>query len=187
MTQITQEDFNEVYIVGFRLNYENETPELYTIIIYEETEKAITHNGNLLFVTDLSKVKLIYSFLDSGTKEKFEIPTHMKIGIDVAKTLYLLENEKEDDSATILDCLNIILDLFKSIEVIIPEDKKKILYGLADFLTFADDFPTYLEKSSISRETIIDVIIWCLGKLLTRSRIQPDAEIEVQSEAIGKL
>lgn len=174
ITAATQEDFNEIYIVGFRLHYENESPEIYTIIVYKEAEKAFTHEGNLLFVTDLSKIGTIYSFLDSETKAKFEMPAQMKTTVDIAETLYLLENEKEDDSAVILDALNIIFDLFKSIEIAIPEGKKRILYGLADFLTFRDDFSSYLEKSSISREMIIDTVVWCLGKLLTKSRILRD-------------
>jgi hypothetical protein len=171
MTIMEQRDFDEIYIVGFRLNYSNEIPELYTIIVYEEAEKAVTHDGDLLFVTDLSKAGLIYSFLDSKLKEKFEIPTQLKTGIDIAKTLYLLENGKTDDASVILDCLNIIFDLFDSIEIVIPEDKRKILFGLADFLTFEDNFPVYLEQSSVTRETVINSLIWCFGKIFTRSRI----------------
>ena len=164
-------NFDEIYIVGFRLHYESETPEFYTIIVDEESEAPVTHDGSILFVTDIKKAELIYSYLDRVTKDKFAMPTKMEKGIDVAKALYLLENEERDDASIILDFLNIIFDLLNSIEIIIPNDKREILYGLADYLTFEDDFSTYLDKSSINRLALIDIIIWCVGKLVTRSRV----------------
>lgn len=168
---MNQEDLNEMFIVGFRLNYSNEAPEIYTIIIYEEKDKAVTEDNNLLFVTDITKIELIYSILESEIKEKYEMPTEVEMNIDIAYTLYLLENENADNSSIILNCLNMIFDLFNSIELVIPDDKRKILYGLADYLTFADDFPNYLKTSSISKDTVIEHIVWCLGKLLTRSKV----------------
>lgn len=165
------EDIDGISIIGFRFNADNAEPEVYTLMTYGANEIALNENANLIFYTNLENTEKVFSLFDDVVKNKFSYPTDVDAVCDLANALYLLENENEDNSATILNCLNTIFDLFASININFPEDRRAMLFSLADFLTFEKDFSNYLKESSVNREKIIDSIIWCCGKLITRSKI----------------
>lgn len=162
---------DRMYILGFRINYASDSPEFYTLMVDEDVENPITDDGSILFVGDISKVGLIYFFLDSNRKEKYQLPIEMEEVIDIAGALFRLENEGKDENAIVLDCLNSIFDLLRSVEVILSESRRRHLYDLADYLTFSDDLDKYFTDSIANRSEVIDDLMWCLGMVLSKARI----------------
>ena len=172
MNESTSNDnLDRLCIVGIILNAESEQPEIYGLMIETETDDMVTDQGDLLFVTDIKGIESIFSFANDEIRARFELPTEATETVDLALALYLLQNEDADQNAEILDSLNLIFDLMRAINAEIPAERKKTLYGLADFLTFDNDLAGYLERSGVSRHEVIDHIIWCCGMLMTHSRI----------------
>jgi hypothetical protein len=160
-----------VALIGFRTCPDSEKPEFYTFITYGEEEVALSENGYLVFFNSLSDTAKLFQLFGGLVTERFSAPTETNAVCDIALVLNLLENKESDQDGEILYCLNTIFDLFNSIDLQIPEDKKAILYGLADHLTFEKEFASYLEKSSMSRRQIIDLLLWGFGAILSRSKL----------------
>jgi hypothetical protein len=162
----------EFYLIGFRLNPDNESPELYTLIISEDDDyKPLLASGCILF---FSKPELAADALKSSQQKNtkiYNVPKNIELVVDVAETLYLLESEDIDLTATILNCLNTLDDLIKAIKLTVPEHYKNILYKLADHLTFNQEYSSFFSKQNISRSSAIDEILWCLGTITIKSKI----------------
>ena len=54
---------------------------------------------------------------------------------------------------------------------IVMDERKNLLWKFADHLTFEKEFGQYLISNSISRESLIDALIWCLGAIASRSKV----------------
>jgi len=170
--EITDPIFDELYIVSFRIDYASEVADFYLLILEEDgDENPVMDDDCLLVVLDMSNVSRIYSHLSSSKRDSFELPAEVEYFIDIALTLNLLESEHSDQGSVILDCLNMIFDLLRATGSDLPENHKKLLYGLADYLTFADDFPKYLADNSIDRKEVLEALVWSIGKIVVHTRI----------------
>ncbi len=162
---------DRLYVLGLRINHSVNYPEFYTLVVDEEYENIVTADGSVLFVSEVSKINLIFDFLDAERKAKYALPIEMEETIDLAGALFRLENEEEDENAIVLECLNTTFDLLKAINVEISENMRKSLYALADHLTFSTDLAEYFDHSEVDRGEIIDGLMWCFGKILSRTKI----------------
>jgi hypothetical protein len=63
------------------------------------------------------------------------------------------------------------LDLVKSTGVAFPENYRECLYNFSDRLTFDTEYESFFQKNSIERSLIVGALHWCLGLILTKSKI----------------
>lgn len=132
---------------------------------------ALTIGKDLAFFTKPGQAKKAFKLFSKEIRRSFPVPAEPALIVDLAAVLFLIENETFDDSAVILNCLNTIFDLLPSAGKKLSEERKNLLWKFADHLTFEKEFGQYLAANSISRESIIDALTWCVGAIVTKSKI----------------
>ncbi|MDM8530552.1 hypothetical protein QUF63_05220 [Anaerolineales bacterium HSG25] len=160
----------QVWLVGFSINPDAKEPELYTLIFPGEVDEPLSEDGYLLFFSDPNSAS---RFLDaSGQNNSRQLTGEVDAVYDIALLLHLLANKDTDTTATIVDGLNILFDLVKVSKLSIPPEYKRALHALADHVTFHQEFATFLSQQAISRSTLIDGVTWCLGAIVSKSKVK---------------
>lgn len=160
-----------LWLFGFRIDPETEIPNLYTLIVYGEQEPPLVAGGQLLFFNRPELAINALQLCDIDVSELKNSPTKIDAICDIAETLYLLDAEDFDESATILNCLNPLLDLVKATLIPMPTEYKRILYHFADHLNIEEEFASFLDKENIQRSEIVNAILWCVGAITAKSRL----------------
>lgn len=159
-------------LIGFRVDPDRDHPDVYTLFVIGDKDEPLMSGGYILFFSNPELVDKALKLSDNNnTKQLGPPPQDVDLICDAAKSLYLIECEDIDQSATIINFLNILFDLVKATQLAIPEDYKRVLYGFADHLTFDVEFLTFLVQQNISRDMMRDAILWCIGAVVSKSRI----------------
>lgn len=170
--KIQQPHIDAVSLVGFRINPDSNEPEFYTLIDCSgDKDRALTVDNDLIFFTELEQKQQAFGLFSEDIKRGFAVPDEIDLVADLAGALYLIENEDFDASAIILNLLNTLFDLLYSIDKQLSADKKSLLWGFADHLTFENEFNHYLSSNSINRQSVSDAIVWSVGAIFSRSKI----------------
>lgn len=160
-----------LWLFGFRIDPDTEVPNLYTLIVYGEQEPPLVAGGQLVFFSRPELAINALQLCDIDVSELEKLPTQIDAICDIAETLYLLDAEDFDESATILNCLNPLLDLVKATLIPMPTEYKRILYDFADHLNIEEEFASFLESEDIPRSEIVNAILWCVGAITAKSRL----------------
>lgn len=166
-----QSEIDGISLIGFRINPDSEAPEFFTLLVGGEKDTALMVDDNLAFFIEFEQKQQAFELLDKQIRQDFPVPNEVDLVADLATTLYLIENETLDDSAIILDCLNTIFDLLHTLNKNLSDERKNLLWKFADHLTFEKDFGQYLISNSISRDSLIDALIWCVGAIVSKSKV----------------
>lgn len=158
-------------LVGFRINPNNEDPEIFTLIIYDGQDSPLMVDGQIVFFSKPELVSKAYDLCTDDLKALGSPPTDVDLVCDIAETLHIINHQNGDSASIVLNCLNTIFDLVQAANTNMPEEYKTILYGLADHLTFNHEFSDFLQQHSIDRETIINATLWCIGAVAVKSMI----------------
>lgn len=168
---------DSVSLIGFRINPDSEELEFYTLVDCSgEKDRTLTVDNDLIFFAKLEQKQQAFELFNENIKKGFAVPDEVALVADLAGALYLIENEDLDDSAIILNLLNTIFDLLYSADKQLSEDKKSLLWGFADHLTFEKEFNQYLSSNAINRQSIIDSILWSVGAIVSRIKILTPAD-----------
>jgi hypothetical protein len=164
-------EISGISLVGFRLSPDSEKPDWYTLFTYGEKDIPVMDNDQVVFFKSLDLVDRAHALFDDNINSLFPPPSEPDLICDVAEMLYIINNEDRDESATIVNGLNTILDLVKATQINLPAECKEILYRLADHLTFNREFGAYLNQNAVTREAITNAIIWGIGAITIKSRV----------------
>jgi hypothetical protein len=162
-------NYDEIWITGFRIDPDRENYDVLTVIFSGDTDRPLTIDGYIVF---FNKIDVLSKFLEISAPEvlqnldisEFEV-------VDIATALYLINKEKIDNSSVIVDSINIIIDLVKAARYPIPDEYKLVLYKTADYFTFSKEISTFFETSNITRIQLLDIITWCVGVIVVKSKI----------------
>ena len=160
-----------LWLFGFRIDPSTEIPNLYTLIVYGEQEPPLVAGGQLVFFTRPELAINALQLCNIDVSELGKPPTQIDAICDIAETLYLLDAEDFDESATILNCLNALFDLVKATLIPMPTEYKRILYDFADHLNIEEEFASFLDAEDIQRSEIVNAILWCVGAITAKSRL----------------
>ena len=161
----------ELWLFGFRIDPDRESPDVYTLILHGDKDRPLVADGQIVF---FSRLELASSALNLGgidIEQLGSVPKDVDLLCDLAKTLYLINSENIDPSATILNCLNTVFDLVRATGLSVPIQYKRVLYALADHLTFNREFSNFLFQENIARSTITDAILWCIGAIVSKAKL----------------
>ena len=169
-------DQEAVALIGFRLDPQNESPDLYTLLIYGgEHDFPFVVNEQIIFFRNpqlsVKVASLLPSNMPSELRDKGITPTVPELICDIAKSLHIIESENKDDSSIILNCINIFTDLVPATGISMPAMYKDILNRFAGHLTFNREFGDFLRQENISRNEIIDAILWCIGAITVKVKL----------------
>jgi len=160
-----------VWLIGFIIDPDAETPQLYTIFFPGDIDKPLTNQGYILFFSDLQITTKAIKAGDIDYHNFIYPPTEVDLVCNIAELLYLINHETRDDSAIIVDCLNILFDMIRAIHINMPPNYQSILYAFADHLTFNQEFASFFTKQQTSATAISDALTWCIGAIVSKSKI----------------
>jgi hypothetical protein len=160
-----------LWLFGFRIDPDTEIPNLYTLIVYGEQEPPLVAGGQLVFFTRPELAINALQLCNIDVSKQGKPPTQIDAICDIAETLYLLDAEDIDESGTMLNCLNALLNLVAVTLTPMPTEYKQVLYALADNLNIDREFASFLAEEDIQRSEIVNAILWCVGAITAKSRL----------------
>ncbi len=171
METVTLNNQQKPWLIGFSINPDTVSPELYTLFFPGEVDKPLLSENYLIFFNTPELATKAFALSDNA-KQNFELPSsEVDLVCDIAQSLYLISEADVDSSATILNCLNILLDLVKAIKLPMPPEYQTVLHAFADYLTFSRELSIFFATSSISRSAITNAFIWCIGAVVSKSKL----------------
>ncbi|MBF0293180.1 MAG: hypothetical protein HQK86_13595 [Nitrospinae bacterium] len=91
---------------------------------------------------------------------------------DIPRVTYLLSMEEYDPSAEIVELLNYLDDCRLDLNIDYPANFKKHLFDFCDHLTFEKEYGEFFKNNTnITRQNILDAYYWCLGSVMSRTKI----------------
>jgi hypothetical protein len=142
-------------------------------LIYEsEKDVPLMADGRILFFTDPGRAPaLVRQYGEARANDRLDVEKP-SFWCDVAQTLHLLSAGGLDTAASVVDAVNVLLDLVRASGVKMIEARQKALYSIADYCTTSKDLTKYLEEEGdhSSRE-LVDAVLWCVGVVVVKSRI----------------
>ncbi|MGH3428446.1 MAG: hypothetical protein ACRDQZ_12910, partial [Mycobacteriales bacterium] len=170
-------DSGQVWLVGFRLDpdrdIDQEGADVYCLLLESRDEGPVTREGYTIFFKDVSRAGEALRMDDDETVRAMTPPSEVHYIYDLAEFSYAVTSEdgQVDSQDAIINCLNVVFDLVKATELPFPEDYKRVLYALADYMTFCSDLDQYLRENDVTRTQIRDGILWMIGVVVSRSKL----------------
>ena len=157
-------------LVCFNFFHENEV-DLYMLSTYGEVDLPLTVDGRLILFHSTSLTKLAFSLFPEELVKGQSIPVEVALTCNVPHAVKKIKSGKVDQKVTILNCLNMFFDIFKVLNVDIPETYRKNLYAFADYLTFEKNIVAFFDTTEAKRVDILQAFLWCVGTVLSNSKI----------------
>jgi hypothetical protein len=159
-------------LLAVSLDPDRSTPELYGLIYEGETEVPLMVDDRIVFFTDPGRAHdLIQGHGAPLVADHVDIATPF-FWCDVAQALHFLSVGGFDDGASVLDAVNVLLDLVKATGVKMDARRQQALRSIADYCTFNKDLTKYLEEEGdYSSRELVDAVLWCVGAVVVKSRI----------------
>jgi len=136
-----------------------------------DENQPIMVDGSILFFEEPELAPAALELSAADMKHFGSTPDEIAAIYDISEMLQLIQTADIDETATIVDCLNVFDDLLKAVKRPLPPDYKSILYAFADHLTFHREFGTFLEQKQIDRAKLREAIEWCLETIFSRSKL----------------
>jgi hypothetical protein len=159
-------------LVAIGLDPDKTMPDLYGAIHQGEPDVPLMVDGRIVFFTDPGRApELIRQYGGAWANDPTEVskPT---LWCDIAQALHHLSAGGIDTSTSIVDAINVLLDLLKAIGAKMVDRRKQALYAIADYCTFNKDLTKYLEEEGdYSSRELVDAVLWCVGAVVVKSRI----------------
>ena len=147
-------------------------PDLYGAIHDGEPDVPLMVEGRIVFFTDPARAPdLIRQYGGPRASDPAEVskPT---LWCDVAQALHHLSAGGIDTSTSIVDAVNVLLDLVKASGTKMVDDRRRALHSIADYCTTSKDITKYLEEvGDHSSRELVDAVLWCVGAIVVKSRI----------------
>jgi hypothetical protein len=159
-----------IALVGFRLNPDSQSPDVFTLVTYGDCDSPVQEDGEILFFTEPALALKAYERYAEDIRAVLPPPTKVDLVCDIPAALWIVESQDRDESATVLNCLNTIFDLVRATGFDWPADYKRVLFSLADYLTFHRDLTPFLDEQG-NRTQVINALLWCIGGVMVRAKL----------------
>lgn len=169
--QRTGDEEESLYTVGFKLDSDSNHPDFYTILIYGNDDRAITLAEDILFFKEFDAIPKIIEMAGISSTDFNDFTNDVDLIVEIRQVFDIIRNDDVDESALVVDCLNVVFDLLKSIDAEYPIKYKEILFNLADHLTFDKNLSIFFEHTGEKRLNALHAFSWCIGVILSRSKV----------------
>jgi len=159
-------------LLGIGIDPDIAMPELYGAIHEGEADVPLMIGDRLVFFTDPARApELIRLYGGALASDKMDVEKPA-FWCDVAKTLHLLSAGGIDNTAAVLNAVNVLLDLVKASGIQMVDSRRRALYAIADYCTTNKDLTKYLEEEGdhSSRE-LVDAVLWGVGAVVVKARV----------------
>ena len=160
-----------LWIVGFRLEPGRAEPDLYTVMACNGNDRPLTTSDGRIVL--FGRLELTPRALALGYDSAFQrLPppaAEASLICDLPESMRMLQEENYDPAATILELLNVLLDLVKASQWPMPEQYRRVLKAIADHLTFNREYGYFISSESVGRDAAVAAVLWSIGAVVTRS------------------
>lgn len=160
----------EFYLTGLRTDGRSEIPNFFTFLLEQEGQlHPLLADGQIVLFTHLDLVS--EALQAAGIEAQFHDLTLDNVYlIDVAMALHLLAHESADERKVVANLLDLFARTLTALGIALPPVFEVLmdLGSYADANTYLADF---LNAEPYRREQAVDGVRWCLGTILSVSRI----------------
>jgi len=157
--------------IGFRIDPEQDRPQLYSLMLGNESGDnfALVYEGQLAICLSPDKYDEALGLvgLDWQAMAGKVMPL---LWIDFATAFYICESGGIDEQGRIVNVLNVVSDILIGLKIGVPAVFKSDLVSFADYVTFDRDVGAYFDLTPASKAKIIGGLQWCLGAIISRGR-----------------
>lgn len=159
-------------LLAIGLEPDKAVPDLYAAIHEGETDTPLMIDHRIVFFTDPARApELIRTYGAPWVHDAMEVnePT---LWCDVAQALHHLSAGGIDTSASVVDAVNVLLDLVKASGAKMVESRHRALHAIADYCTTSKDLTKYFEEvGDHSSRELVDAVLWCVGAVMMKARV----------------
>lgn len=159
-------------LLAVGLDPDKSTPELYGIIHEGERDIPLMADGRIVFFTDPARAPMLiqqYGGVHASDPMDVKKPAFW---CDVAQALHFLSTGGIDTQASVVDAVNVLLDLVKASGIEMDDRRRHALHSIADYCTMSKDLTKYLEEEGdYSSNELVDAVLWCVGAVVVMARI----------------
>ena len=165
-----------VYLVGFHVGASSASADFYTLVLLHDgsvpgQDRPLTRDGAILW---FSKPETAVTALEVGDESFREARLNLgevAIVYDLAEAVSLTAHGGRDENGTIVDCLNILIDMVKATGFPMPSAYLKTLSEFADHTTFSKDIGAFFTDPRHDRIAVLDALTWAVGAITLNSAI----------------
>lgn len=162
-------DYDELWLIGFRIDPDQENYDFLTVIFSGDIDQPLTIDGYIVFFNEIDVLSKTLELVIPEVMQNLDV-SEFEI-VDLAAALYLIDVGKIDDSAIIVNTLNILIDLVKATRLKMFNEYKPILYQAADRFTFSKEISAFFDSENVTRKEMLNIITWCIGSIVSKSKI----------------
>lgn len=169
---VTNDPGETLHLIGFRVDPHLPEPDFYVLTTGLNGDVPLLYDGQIILFQQPGAAQdaLRQAFQDQATRR--QAPTELAMVVDLAQVFYLLSVERRDESAFILNAVNLLLDFLKAAEVAVPPLYRAELHELADHLTFDKSFGELFD-TTFDRAHAVEALQWALGAVMSKSMFVP--------------
>lgn len=159
-------------LLAIGLDPDKMVPDLYGAIHEAEQDVPLMVDGRIVFFTEPSRARdLIRQYGAQWADDLMDVEKP-SLWCDVAQALHFLSAGGIDTQVSVVDAVNVLLDLVKAVGAKMVDSRRRALHAIADYCTFTKDLTKYLEEEGdhSSRE-LVDAVLWCVGAIVMKARI----------------
>lgn len=162
---------NSFYLMGIRIDGTRPDPDFYTYMLDIEGEvHPLLNDGKIHLFEDIHLGVSVLHSLDIMAEFPNDPKDTQIYMLDVAGVLYMLQKESMDTSQKIANLLDFFARSLSGLGVPLPP-VFDILATLGPHVDQDPYFGDFLNSQSFGRERAIDGVRWCLGTLMSLSKI----------------
>jgi hypothetical protein len=159
-------------LLAVGLDPDRSTPDFYGLMHEGECDVPLTADGRIVFFVDPARaLALIQQHGGALAADPADVakPT---LWCDIAQALHFLSAGGIDTQASVVDAVNVLLDLVKASGAEIDERRRLVLHSIANYCTMSKDITKYLEEEGdYSSDELVNTVLWCVGAVVVMSRM----------------
>lgn len=168
--QLENEDKLYVLAPGF-----DDKEDFDTYVLVAQGNDAISRpvlvDGHIVAVSDWRLIKEVLKLAPESYRSMGPLPKKATGPIDAAKMLSAVQQGGRDEHANTLDLVNIYLDLLVATGTKLPLRIKRVLWTLADHLTFEPDIGAAYKSGLLRRAATVQAVTWLYGAVTINMRV----------------
>ena len=175
-SQLPTQETATFYLTGIRLDGRHDRPNLYTFLIeqggieQESRMLPLIHDGQIILFTDLALAQpaLKAAHIDVEFRSLSLQNVYL---IDVSQTLFLLQSQSVDEQKIIANTLDFFARVLTALGIGVPPVFADALIAFGNYIDQNAFYGDFIEQKSITRHRCIDATRWCLGTILSLTKL----------------
>jgi hypothetical protein len=161
-------------LLAIGLDPDKTAPDLYGAIHEDETQsdRPLMAGDRIVFFTNAERApELIRKYGGPWAHDTMAVakPT---LWCDAAQALHYLSAGGIDTSASVVEAINVLLNLVKASGAKMVDSRSLVLHSIANYCTMSKDLTRYLEEvGAHSSRELVDAVLWCLGAVVAKAKI----------------